>query len=45
MVEAEGRVSHGFCPECFDKTMAQFSLAWAAKRRTQPAPKSADVLL
>jgi len=29
MVEAEVRVSHGFCPECFDKTMIQFSLAWS----------------
>jgi hypothetical protein len=29
MVEAEVRVSHGFCPECFDKTMTQFSLAWS----------------
>jgi len=31
MVEAEVRVSHGFCPECFDKTMTQFSLAWSTR--------------
>jgi len=36
MIEAEVRVSHGFCPECFDKTMAQFSIAWSAKRVVQP---------
>ena len=39
MVEAEVRVSHGFCPECFDKTMAQFSLAWSTERGAQPALK------
>ncbi len=39
MLESEVLVSHGFCPECFDKTMAQFSLAWSTERAAQPAFK------
>lgn len=31
MLESEVRVSHGFCPECFDKTMAQ-TRAWPSER-------------
>jgi hypothetical protein len=34
MVESEVRVSHGFCPECFDKTMAQ-TRAWPAEQAAQ----------
>jgi hypothetical protein len=40
MIESEVRVSHGFCPECFDKTMAQYSRAWSRERGgVQPVPK------
>lgn len=39
MVEAEVRVSHGFCPACFDKTMDQFALVWASEQAPLPAPK------
>ncbi|MHB1184838.1 MAG: hypothetical protein ACYC4A_09105 [Desulfobulbia bacterium] len=40
MIESEVRVSHGFCPECFDKTMAQYSRAWSSERGgVQPVPK------
>ncbi|MFA6284113.1 MAG: hypothetical protein WC633_08230 [Desulfurivibrionaceae bacterium] len=39
MVESEVRVSHGFCPECYEKTMTQYSRAWTAERASQPARK------
>ncbi|MCX5865045.1 MAG: hypothetical protein NTW42_08255 [Deltaproteobacteria bacterium] len=45
MIESEVRVSHGFCPECFDKTMAQFSLTWSTARAAQPAFKPSSLSL
>ena len=39
MVEPETRVSHGYCPECFDKNMPQFSRVWSSERAALPLPK------
>jgi len=43
MIASEIRVSHGFCPECFDKTMAQFSIAWSAERVAQSRAETVGV--
>ncbi|MHB1014453.1 MAG: hypothetical protein ACYC2W_04125 [Desulfurivibrionaceae bacterium] len=40
MLASEVRVSHGFCPECFDKTMADFSRAWSSERAPQGSLKN-----